>query len=145
MKNILVTLDFYGHEEPIIAKALEIAKAFQSKIWLLHVTDPEPEFVGFGVGPQYVRDSRASQLKKEHRLMEENSKKIEAEGIQCQGVLIKGATVDMISEEARKLDIDLIITGHHEHSALYKAFFGSVTKGVIKKADIPVLVVPLKN
>ena len=145
MKNILVSIDFNNNEKLLIDKALEIAKAFDAKIWLLHVAAPEPEFIGFGVGPQYVRDSRADELRKEHRLISNYADQVRLENQECEGLLISGATIEMILEEANKLEIDLIIIGHHDHSFLYKAFFGSVASGVVKKANIPVLVVPLEN
>lgn len=145
MKNILVSIDFNNHEKSLIDKAIEMAKAFNSKIWLLHVAAPEPEFIGFGVGPQYIRDSRADELRKEHRLISDYTDLIRLENQECEGLLINGATIEMILEEAQKLAIDLIIIGHHDHNFLYKAFFGSVASGVIKKSNIPVLVVPLED
>ena len=131
MKNILVSIDFNNHEKSLIDKAIEMAKAFDSKIWLLHVAAPEPEFIGFGVGPQYIRDSRADELRKEHRLISDYTDLIRLENQECEGLLINGATIEMILEEAQKLAIDLIIIGHHDHNFLYKAFFGSVASGVI--------------
>ena len=145
MKNILVSIDFNNHERSLIDKAIEIAKAFDSKIWLLHVAAPEPEFIGFGVGPQYIRDSRADELRKEHRLISDYTDLVRLENQECEGLLINGATTEMIMEEANKLAIDLIIIGHHDHNLLYKAFFGSVATGVIKKTNIPVLVLPLED
>ena len=145
MKNILVSIDFNNHERSLIDKAIEIAKAFDSKLWLLHVAAPEPEFIGFGVGPQYIRDSRADELRKEHRLLSDYTDLIRLENQECEGLLINGATIEMILEEAQKLAIDLIIIGHHDHNFLYKAFFGSVATGVIKKSNIPVLIVPLED
>lgn len=145
MKNILVTIDFNNNEKALLNKAIEMAKAFEAKIWLLHVAAPEPEFIGFGVGPQYIRDTRAEELRKEHRLMSDYTELIKLEHEECEGLLINGATIEMILEETRKLAIDLIIIGHQEHGLMYKAFFGSVASGVIKKANIPVLVVPLEN
>ena len=49
----------------------------------------------------------------------------------------------MIMEEAVKLKVDLIIAGHEEHNFLYKAFVGSVSRHIIEKSKIPVLIVPL--
>jgi nucleotide-binding universal stress UspA family protein len=144
MKNILATIDFSYNEKLVMDMASDMAKAFNGKIWLLHVVPPEPEFIGFGVGPQYVRDSRAAELRKERRLMNEYAEQMQEEGVDAQGLVIEGATVDMILDKAEKLDIDLIITGHHEHNFVYKAFFGSVAKGVVKKTKIPVLLVPLE-
>lgn len=143
MKNILVTIDFNNNENLLIEQALEMAKAFKAKIWLLHVTAPEPEFVGFGVGPQYIRDAKAEELRKQHRMIEDYTNLIRSENQHCEGLLIRGATIEMIMHEAEKLNIDLIITGHVDHGIIYKAFFGSVANGVIKKANIPVLLVPL--
>lgn len=143
MKNILVSIDFSDNEKQLINKALEMARAFKAKMWLLHVASPEPEFIGFGVGPQYIRDSRAQELRKEHRKLSEYAENIKQENIESEGLLIQGATIDMILEEADKLDIDMIIIGRHEHSLMYKLFFGSVASGVIKKSPIPIYVVPL--
>ncbi len=145
MKNILVTIDFSQNENLLIDKALEMAKAFNAKIWLLHVVSPEPEFVGFGVGPQYIRDDRAKALRQEHRLIEDYTNLIRLEDQECEGLMINGATIEMIMKEAVKREIDLIITGHHDHGILYKAIFGSVASGLIKKANIPVLLVPLEK
>ncbi|MGI9531515.1 universal stress protein [Lutimonas sp.] len=145
MKNILVPIDFNDSEKVLMNKALEFSMAFKAKIWLLHVASPEPEFVGFGVGPQYIRESRAEELRKEHRLLNDYAAKIRLKGQQCEGLLISGATIEMILEKADKLEIDLIITGHHDHSIFYQLFFGSISKGVLKKTNIPVLIVPIKE
>ena len=144
MKNILITIDFNDKEEYLIQKAVEWAKNFDAKLWIVHVADPEPEFVGFGVGPQYIRDAMAKELKKEHKLLFEYANEIKKQGLKAEGLLIKGGTTDMIMEEAKKLNIDMIIIGHHEHSILYKLFFGSVASSVVRKSKIPVLLVPLE-
>ncbi len=143
MKNILVTIDFNKNEEPLLDKALELAKAFNSKLWVMHIAAPDPDFVGYEVGPQYIRDSRAAELKKEHKLLQDFTIKLKQKGVDSEGLLIQGATIEMVIVESKKLDVDLIITGHHEHSFLYKAFVGSVSAGILKKSKIPVLLVPL--
>jgi nucleotide-binding universal stress UspA family protein len=145
MKNILLAIDFNDGERILIEKALEWAKAFGAKIWMLHVASPEPEFVGFGVGPQYIRDSMAEELKKEHKMLYEYANQIKSEGIEADGLLIKGMTTEMIIKEAKKLNIDLIITGHHDHSLLHKLFFGSVAAGVVRKSRVPVLLIPMDD
>ena len=143
MKNILLGIDFNDQENYLIEKAVKWAKHFDAKLWILHVADPEPEFVGFGVGPQYIRDALANELKKEHRALYEYANAIKEQGVNAEGLLIKGGTTEMILKEAEKLDIDLIIIGHHEHSILYKLFFGSVASAVVRKTKIPVLLIPV--
>ena len=47
MKNILVTVNFEEKETNIlINKAVELAEKFGSKIWLIHIAAPDPDFVG---------------------------------------------------------------------------------------------------
>jgi len=145
MKNILVALDFKGNENLLIDKAYEFAKAFKAKIWLVHITAPNPDYIGYEVGPQYIRDFRATELKNEHRLLETYSKNLNKKGIEAEGLLVQGATIEMIIKESNKLNIDLIITGHEEHDFIYKAIFGSVSRNLIKKSKIPVLIVPIEE
>ena len=144
MKNILVTIDFDNSIDLLIDKAFELAKPLGSKIWLMHIAAPEPDFVGYDVGPQYIRDFRANELQKEHQLLQKYADQLKNRGVHAEGLLVQGATTDMIIEESQKLNIDLIIAGHHDHGFLYKAFIGSVSSQIIKKAKIPVLIVPVE-
>ena len=142
MKNILVCLDIHEKTQALIDKAAEYAKAFNAKLWLVHIAAPDPDFVGYDVGPQYIRDARADELKEEHKLLMQHSKSLKEAGIEAEGLLIQGDINDLVKEEAKKLNADLIITGHHAHSFIYDAFFGSTSKSIISKAEVPVLVVP---
>lgn len=144
MKNILVTIDFDENEKKLIDMAFKFAKSFDSKLWLIHIAAPDPDFVGYEVGPQYIRDSRATEVRKEHKLLQRYSIELKTKGVDSEGLLIQGATIEMVIEEARKLNADLIITGHQEHNFFYNAFVGSVSAKIVKKSKIPVLVVPLE-
>ena len=77
MKNILVTIDFDKSEALLLDKAVQMAEAFGSKLWLMHIAAPDPDFVGYDVGPQYIRDSRAEDLRQEHRKLQEYLKRKE--------------------------------------------------------------------
>jgi nucleotide-binding universal stress UspA family protein len=143
MKNILVSLDFDNSEDILLKKALEFGKAFKAKIWILHIAAPEPEFIGYEPGPQYIRDARAEDLRIEHKNLQKFSKYLENKGLQAEALLIQGATIETIMEEAKKLKADMIIAGQEKKSFLYKAFTGSVSSEIIKKSKIPVLIVPI--
>lgn len=145
MKNILVSIDLKDDEQLLLDQAVQFAKAFSSKVWLLHIGAPDPDFVGHGVGPQYIRDAKAEDLREEHRSLQHYSESMQAQGLEAEGLLIQGATVESILKEAQKLNADLIIVGHHEHNILYKIFQESVSAEVVKKSKIPVLLVPLKG
>ena len=143
MKNILVSIDFDENTDQLINKATDLAGKYNSTVWILHVAAPDPDFVGLDVGPQYIRDHLAAELKKEHKLLFKYANKLKEKGIEATGLLIQGATIQTILDESKKLNIDLVIIGHHNHTFLYKTFFGNTSLDVIKKSNIPVLVVPL--
>lgn len=143
MKNIIVAIDFENNQQLVIDQAIALGEKFNAKLWLLHIAAPDPDFVGMEAGPQTERDNRAAQLKKEHRLLQNYTDVISAKGIASEGLLIQGATTETILEKAKTLKADLIVTGHHEHGFLYKAFIGSVSNQIIKQAKIPMLIVPL--
>lgn len=145
MKNILVALDLEENFELLIAQGVQFAEKFGAKIWLLHVADPDPDFVGYEVGPQYIRDCRAAEMKDEHKALQKLSEQIKEKGIDAEGILIQGPTVEMIIEEVEKLAIALIVIGFREHGFFYETFFGGITSPLIKKSDVPLLVVPLKD
>ena len=143
MKNILVGIDFHDKTEDLIQHSVDFAKKIRAKLWLLHVASPDPDFVGFEAGPQFIRDERAEKLWDEHKKLWEYTQHIEQQGVDADGLLIQGATIETIIEESIKLDIDLIIAGYHEHNFLYNTLFGNTSVQIIKESKIPVLVIPL--
>ncbi|MDC1226459.1 universal stress protein [Algibacter sp.] len=142
MKSILVAVDFNKNEQLLIDKSFQMANAFDSKLWFIHAAAPKPDFAGYS-GPQSIRDSRAQELRKEHKLLEKHSSDIKKKGVDATALLIQGATVETIIKESKKLNVDLIITGHHDHSFFYNMLNESVSAKIIKNSKIPVLYFPL--
>jgi len=142
MKNIAVALDFSSSSEVLLDKAEQMASLFNSKVWLLHIVEPEPDFIGFGVGPLYIREDRAKAIRQEHVLLNGYKEALTAKGIETEALLIQGPTVNTLLDELKKLKIDLLIIGKKGHGAWYRAIIGSTFTGIIQKVDIPVLAVP---
>lgn len=145
MKNILVAIDFKESSRKLLAIAEELALKFYSKVWVVHIAAPEPEYIGYQVGPQYVRNNRAAELRSEHRIMEGYVKEMHKKHIAAQSLLIEGGTVKMIEQESERLGADLVIIGHHRHGTFYKAFVGCTDSEVVNRLKIPVLKVPVDN
>ena len=143
MKNILLPLDLAPNSALALAKAQELTKALNAKLWLIHVAAPDPDFVGFETGPQYIRDHRADQLRSEHQEIQALAERARAYGLQAEALLVQGPTTATILDEANRLKVDIIVMGSHGRSALYKAFVGSVCEQVLAESTIPVLVVPI--
>lgn len=144
MKNILVTIDFEEKGQLLINKAAEIAEKFGSKLWLVHVAAPNPDFIGYEVGPQYIRDVLAKDLRNEHKLLQGFTNQLKEKNINAEGLLVQGTTIETIVELIDKLAIDLIVIGKHKHGFFHKTFMVSTDESLLEKANIPVLVVPIK-
>lgn len=142
MKNILLALDLKPSDQQLIMQAKSLASKFKSKIWIIHITAPEPDFVGYEVGPEYIRQSRADELRAEHKHLHKIMDDFRQASIDAEGLLIQGPTVEMIEKEVEKLNIDLLIIGSHRHGFLYETFVGHTSIKMIKKLSIPILIVP---
>lgn len=145
MKNIVVAIDFSEITPAIMTKAETLAQAFQSKLWLIHIAEPEPDFVGFKTGPQPKRDHWAEEFRKEHQQIQDMAEELRQKGLDTVALLTQGATIETILAEAKKLAADLIIVGSHGRSAIEKFFAGSVSQGILKDAPCPVLVIPASS
>ena len=98
--------------------------------------------MGFGEGPQYIRDSRAKQLRQEHQLLQDMRDAERAKGTNVEALLVQGMTVETLFDEAKRLAADLLVLGSHGRGGLYKALTGSVSEQVIKRTRIPVMLIP---
>ena len=127
----------------LLAQASLLAEKFGSKIWMVHVASPTLDFVGFETGPKNIRDFVADELRVEHRQLQAYAEEFQSRSLDAEGLLIQGPTIDMIEEEVRKLNIDLLILGNHKHSFLYETLIGNTAMRIIKELPIPVMIVPL--
>ena len=143
MKNIMVAIDTDEQSAELVDYAIELARKFDAKIWIVHIVTPDMGYVGVVVSPQYVSTLKKSEHKAEHQLLLKYEARVKYEGLEAEGILITGPTVEMVVEEALKLKADLIVIGSHEHSFLHNALVGNTTRQVIRKSGIPVLVVPI--
>ena len=143
MNNIFLALDFEEKALLLIEHAVNLGKCFRAKIWIVHIAAPEPDFVGFEVGPQYIRDKRAEELRAEHRYLQAAAKELVKQGVEAEALLIQGPTVEMILEEAEKLQADIIVLGSHDHGFLHNALYGNTAKRLVNQSKIPLYIVPI--
>lgn len=143
--SILVPVDFSPISERVCRLAAEEAKARGVKIWLIHVAEPEPEFIGYEPGPDVVRHQVATQLRKEHRDLQALAERTAASGVEVTPLLIQGPTVDTILEQAEHHAVDLIVMATHGRGLMYQMLVGSVSEGVLHRAKCPILFVPARE
>jgi nucleotide-binding universal stress UspA family protein len=141
--NILVAVDLSGASQKILHYVKTLALDLSAKVWLLYAEKPDLGFVGFGPGrPQSVLDKVAHDFKEKRKELQDEADKLKNFGIDAKALLVQGAAIEVILDEASKLKTDLIVVGSHGHGAVYHLMVGSVSEGVLHRSTCPVLVVP---
>ncbi len=141
--NILVAVDLSGASPKILHHVKTLALGLSAKVWLLYAEKPDLGFVGFGPGrPQSALDKVAHDFKEKREELQNEADKLQNSGIDAESLLVQGAAVEVILDEASKLNIDLIVVGSHGHGAVYHLVVGSVSEGVLHRSSCPVLVIP---
>ena len=143
--QLLVPLDFSDATDAILATARRLANALDLSIVLIHVAQAEGDFIGYEVGPQYIRDHVAEELWDQHEALERLQKHLAADGIEAVAMLVPGDPSGKLPEEIDRLRPEMVVMGSHGHGALYHLLAGSVCQAVLNHAACPVLVVPIKG
>lgn len=148
MKTILVPVDFSDVTLKVVKAAVHLAKPFQSKIILMHVSELGPALLGLGAAPDAVPVSQPQEpiappdyTDRFARLKE----MISSIGLVATIVELEGIPVDLILSQAEALRVDLIVLGSHSRGPISHLFLGSVADGVLQRARCPVLIVPLTD
>jgi nucleotide-binding universal stress UspA family protein len=142
MRKVLAAVDFSNISSGVIDAAASLAEAYSADMILMHVAAPDPDFVGYDVGPESVRDARAHTLRTEHRELQAMAEALRQRGIRARALLVEGATVETILAETERWGADVIVLGSHGRGALGRVLLGSVSKGVLRDAKCAVHVLP---
>ncbi len=145
MKNILVAIDDCETTTittPIMERTLELASAFSSKVWILHIV-PHPGQPPFNVDSRMLRGEVAAELRHEHEFLQHLAQGLRDQGIEATALLVEGAITRTILKESDRLDIDLIILGCHKHGLLYGALMEFTEEGLLSKCPRPIMFIPV--
>jgi nucleotide-binding universal stress UspA family protein len=142
VKTILVPTDFSPNATKALDFAVQIAKQASAKIIIIHACDllnvvfkdhikMKEEY------NQKIIDEATATLKILKKSIEET------EQLAVETQLYKGLVQDTILFAAGEYRADMIVLGTLGNSGAKEKLFGSKTSGIIGKANVPVLAVPL--
>jgi len=140
--KLLVAVDLSESTPIILRKVEEIARSLSAEVWILHNAEPEPDVLEFKMDPRAARESLAEKFHCEHREIQEIAERFRKAGLKATALLVHGAKVETILNEASKLGVDMIVVGSHGRSAMYQLLVGSVSEGILHKSRCPILVIP---
>jgi len=142
-ERILFCTDFSKNADFAFDYALALAgQAPGATLFLLHVI-PEPEAQFWKTYIYEVDDvDRKARQDIDAKIAETYRPRVPS-GLDLQVRICIGRDTFKILEVAQEEKVDLIVIGRHGHSGMGKVLFGNVTERIARKADCPVLIVPL--
>lgn len=143
--KLLVAIDFSEITKRILERVEQIALKTDAKVWLIHVAQPDPDFIGYDVGPDSERKFMADKFRDQHIKIQEFSAGIKEKGVDITPLLVQGPTIETIIKEAEKLNADMIVVGSHGHGTMFHILVGSISQGLLKQSHIPLLIIPAKK
>ena len=141
--KVLAALDLDRTTPDVLREARLWTRRLGAELFLIHVADPDPDFIGYGAGPESVRLAVAHKFTRAHQRIEALATDLRKEGfVATTALLIQGATAETILREADRLGANVILMGTRASGALRSLLLGSVSKAVVADSTRPVLLVP---
>lgn len=145
LNRILVALDFSPASEAALNRALDLASRTKAEVHVLHaVPGPHPsQGVVFHDVPG---DDRTFYRRLWHEADSQLTAildEVKLDGISIHRKLAGGVPYRVIIDYARREEIDLLVMGTHGRRGLSRFFLGSVAGEVLRRTDVPVLIVPV--
>jgi nucleotide-binding universal stress UspA family protein len=145
MKTIVVAVDFSNATAGVLEMACSIAKAFDGRLCLFHVVEPEPSYTAYGFTPDEFPALHAYQEEAKRRAnqkLDELLAKVKATLPSASSRIAEGSPLHALLDFVKESRADLVVLGSHGHGAIASLLLGSVAEGMVRKAAVPTLIVP---
>ncbi|SCC70749.1 universal stress protein [Acinetobacter albensis] len=141
-QTIVVPVDGSETAYAAVAKSIEFAQAFGSKIIVVQVLSLDPyiaaEYISAHQTNDLIERARTSILES----LDAAKVKFNQYGIEVETKILEGQVIHReIIKVAEENHADLIIIGSHGRTGLKKFFLGSVAQSLLGESHIPVLIV----
>jgi nucleotide-binding universal stress UspA family protein len=139
MNDILIAVDGSPSAQEAVDFGLELAADQQATATFVLVA-PAVDVLpagGFGITVSVSHEV----TEKDTEPLDAAREQAEQQGVKAHTRLLRGDPVDEIVAYADTIDADLIVVGSRGHGALASALLGSVSRGILREARRPVLVV----
>lgn len=144
MKNTIIhPTDFSNCANKALDYAIEIAKALNCKISIIHAVDFK-ELDSLEHNAQNILNDTLLLEKTAKRKLKELCLKVEGQQIKCETTVCSGEISSWLPEFTRQNNPKLIIMGTTGAGSLKNKLFGSNTYSIIKETNTPLLSVPEK-
>lgn len=143
--KIVAAVDRSQFADRVLALVRRIAAAETTEVLLLNVAPREADVLGQQLTRKVIKDPVPEALRDRRELLDRLAGELEASGIACSTLLLRGLPAKTILNESVRWSADLVVVGSQGRGMLYRKFLGSVSEAVLSARRFPVLVVPLKD
>ena len=142
IEKVLVAVDLSDHSKATVFYAAEMARSFAASLTIVHVHQPVALYECTSETTCTLLDDQRRDLEKR---LEELKRQVGETGVACESVYLFGEPAEQISDLAREIDADLIVTACHHPSFLGRLFNLNKAPKLMHRAPCPVLVYHEKN
>ena len=145
IRTILVPVDFSTCSLAGVEYAAFLAKRLNATLRLFHVTYPYTNYViADRAGARF--SGLADAVEEAARIEMDALKQMDfLRGVPVQTEIRAGHAIEEICNAASQTAIDLIVTSTHGRTGFKHALIGSVAEHVVRYAECPVMVVPIRS
>lgn len=142
-KRILVPTDFSDYSDEALRQALELAKQYDAKVYLLHVSNPVTQCTtDYCLDTSTFQQAENYEMLKAKEMMQRELKKFpEFQEIEVISDIREGEPVEEILKEQDEKGVDLIVMPSHGKTGFLKRLMGQISERVMEEAKSPVLLV----
>ena len=141
--RILVPTDFSEYSDRALEQALDIAKQYHAKVFLLHVIHDETHHsvaFDFGLSEEVWRQINDRHLAEtKEKLRNQLDKFAQAKEVEVVANVRQGVSYDEILKEGKEKEIDLIVIASLGRTGIAKYLIGGVARNVLRGSKCPVL------
>lgn len=143
--KLLAAVDLSRASSYVIEAVHRVAMATDAEVVVLHVVTPLPGIAGPEFPPATEQQELSERFLDEQDQLADLVTQLTDVDVNATALLRAGQPAEIILQEARRLDVELIVTGSHGHGLLFDALVGSVSAELLRKSAVPVLVVPVRG
>ncbi len=143
-KSILVPSDFSEFSDRALQKAIDLAREYKSRIYLLHVIDEGLQqcVADYCVTDEVMKTMEIEDRAATQKRLEQQVGRIpDAAGLDISYDIRKGHPAEEILKDQKEKNPDLIVIAPHGRTGLLQNLMGGTTDKVLKRASCPILLV----
>jgi nucleotide-binding universal stress UspA family protein len=142
-KRILVPTDFSEESDEALKQALELAKQYNAKVYLLHVAEPITQCGGdYCLDAGAVKQAEEAEIIRAKEMMQRELARFpEGQNIEVISDIREGDPVHEILKEQDERGVDLIVMPSFQKTGFVKRILGHVSEKIMEEAKSPVLLV----